>query len=395
MKETTLKLSNEQLELAISEHLRSENGLHEVFAMTVNSLMQCERSNFLSTQDGNKGNGYRCVTKPGLGSALQLRIPRDRLGLFKPVIYGLLQDQDERIRQLGYSLYGKGLTTRQISDVLKQIYGKNFCKSTISEISTSFYASVEAWRNRCLDSHYLAVLVDAFFVKVRRDVVQTEAYYILLGLKQDFTREVLAVVNLPTESASGWKEVLQDIKSRGVESVNLFVFDDLTGLDKAIGSEFSTALQQKCTLHYQKSLSRKIRVSDRVEFCHGLKKVFDADQSISTHQAVSKLKQFLTQWSGKYKALETQANRDDLDVYFTYFNFDIKVRRMIYTTNWIERLNKSFRRTLKIRNALPKPEAAINLIGFVAMEMENKTYKYPITNFKFDDKFFKWSIQNS
>ena len=396
MQETELKLSNEQLSLAIQDHLTKENGLHEVFNMTINALMYVERRSFLnaSKDTDNKGNGYRYVQKAGLGSALELRIPRDRLGVFKPVIYGLLKDQENRIRELSFSLYGKGLTTRQISEVLEDIYGTSYSKSAISEITTTFSHRIDAWQNRSLDKHYLAVFVDAFFVKVRRDVVSTEAFYVLMGLKQDFTREVLSIVNLPTESASGWKEALSTIKSRGVETINLFVFDDLKGLDDAIAHQFNDSLQQKCTLHYQKNLSRKIRVKDRPQFCQGLKEIFDADQQITSQSAVENLKNYLREWISKYPSLNYQIKRDDLSLYFTYFKFSKKVRRMIYTTNWIERLNKSFRRTLKIRNALPSPNSAITLIAYVAMEIEDKTYKYPISNFKFDEQFFKWSIEN-
>lgn len=394
MQETELKLNKEQLSLAIQDHLGQEEGLHEVFNMTINALMHSERSNFLSRSTGqNKGNGYRSVRKPGFGSSLELRIPRDRLGLFKPLIYGLIDEQEHKVRELSYSLYGKGLTTRQISEVLEDIYGKRYSKSSVSKITTTFYESVESWRNRNLDEHYLVVFVDAIFLKVRRDVVSNEAYYILLGLKKDFTREVLGIINLPTESASGWKEALQAIKSRGVETVNLFVFDNLRGLDEAIGSEFRSSLQQKCTLHYQKSLSRKVRVTDRHEFCQGLKKVFDPDRNHTIKSATKNLSLFLKKWSVKYSMFAKQSEDESLELYFTYFKFSPKVRRMIYTTNWIERLNKSFKRTIKIRNALPTPQAAITLLGYTAMEMECKTYKYPISNFKLDDQFFKWSIK--
>ena len=207
-------------------------------------------------------------------------------------------------------------------------------------------------------------------------------------MKEDYTREVLGIINIPQESASGWEEVLLDIKSRGVETVGMFVFDDLTGLDTVIGKVFSESMQQKCVLHFQRNLNKHIRKTHRQLFNEEVKAVFNPDDVFYTPtEAVKNLKKVLGKWSKTYPKLMATMKRNDLESVFTYLNFDYRIRRMIYTTNWIERLNKSFRRTLKMRNALPNPQAAITLMGYVAMEMEEKTYSYPIANFKFDDNF--------
>lgn len=198
----------------------------------------------------------------------------------------------------------------------------------------------------------------------------------------------MGIINIPQESASGWQEVLENIRSRGVGKVGLFVFDDLTGLDTVIGKVFASSMQQKCIIHFQRNLSKHIRRTNRAVFCEDLKQVFNPDEaSYSAQQAVVQLKETLIKWSKTYPKLKSTINRNDLETIFTYLNFDYRIRRMIYTTNWIERLNKSFRRTLKMRNALPNPQAAITLMGYVAIEMEEGTYSYPITNFKSDTNF--------
>lgn len=387
--ETVLKLSNSQLQSVIKDHLLQENGLNEVFSMFVNGLMYSERQAFLNQDaQGNKGNGYRKATRSGIGSKLQLKIPRDRLGVFQPVILGLLNEQEEQIKSLCFELYGKGLTTRQIESVVENIYGSTYSKSSISRITTDFSSLVDAWLERQLDSFYPAIYIDAIHIKVRRETVATEAFYVMLGLKDDHTREVLGIVNIPQESASGWQEVLEEIKSRGVSKVGLFVFDGLTGLDQVVGKVFADSMRQHCILHFQRNLNKHIRVSDREAFGRELKQVFNPDDGAYTaREAVESLKQTLGKWSKSYPRFKSMIQRDDLDNLFTYLNFDYRIRRMIYTTNWIERLNKSFRRTLKMRNALPNPKAAITLMGYVAMEMEEKTYSYPISNFKFDVTF--------
>lgn len=388
--ETQLKFTKKQLQSIINFEIEKENGLNDLFSMMINGLMLSERKLFLSENENpkNKGNGYRSARRSGIGSKLTLSIPRDRLGVFKPVLLGLLDQQEEQVKSLCFELYGKGLTTRQIEEVIEGIYGSSYSKSSISRITTDFGALVESWLSRSLDSYYPIIYIDAIHVKVRRDRVATEAFYVLLGLKEDLTREVLSIVNIPQESASGWEEVLGQIRERGVDQVGLFVFDDLTGLDTVISKVFASSMQQKCVLHFQRNLNKHIRVTDRKAFAKELSAVFDPDNINHTaNQAVAELKEVLSKWSKTYPKLKSTMGRTDLDLIFTYLQFDYRIRRMIYTTNWIERLNKSFRRTLNMRNALPTPQVAITLIGFVAMEMSEKTYSYPITNFKFDSNF--------
>ena len=385
--ENQIKFTKEQLQVAVNNYLSEPDGVNDLFTMVVNGLMYGERKEFLSSgqKGGNKGNGYRQLLKAGIGSGLELQVPRDRLGMFKPVLLGVLEQQEEKIKDLSFALYGKGLTTRQIGEVLTDIYGNNYSKSGISRITTEFSEVVESWLNRPLDARYPVIFIDALHVKVRRDVVATEAFFIVLGLKEDLTREVLAVVNFPTESASGWLDTLQGLQQRGLEEVPLFVFDDLKGLDNSISQCFKESKQQKCMLHFQRNLSRNIRVKDREAFCAQVKEVFNPDDKTYTAtEAETNLIDVLNKWSKKYPSLNHTISRTDLSLLFTYLSYDYRVRRMIYTTNWIERLNKSFRRTLKIRNALPTIQAAFTLLGYVAMDIGNKTYKYPITNFKFD-----------
>ena len=354
--------------------------------------MLSERAAFLEekTDCTNKANGFRNVLKAGIAKGLQLSIPRDRLGVFKPLIIGTLNQQEEQIKSLSFSLYGKGLTTREISNVLEDIYGNSYSKSTVSRMSEVFHEEIDEWLARPLESYYPIVFVDALYLKVRRDVVSTEAFYVVLGVKDDFTREVLGVINIPTESASGWEDVLNTLKDRGMNEVSLFVSDDLKGLSTSISKVYPNSKQQKCVVHFQRNLGRQVRVKDREEFFLGLKKIFDPDNMRRTQvNSLRLLRAFLVTWSKHYPYLKGVSLRLDLSLYFTYLSYDRHVRSMIYTTNWIERFNKSVKRTTKVRNALPTPRAGLMLIGYVGMEMGEGTYKYPIANFKFEAAFDK------
>jgi transposase-like protein len=390
MRETRLNLTKDQLQSVINDHIKKENGANELFSALINGLMYCEREEFLS-QPGvkNKANGFRRLIKSGINSGLELHIPRDRMSMFKPIILGIINNQEEVLKEISLELYGKGLTTREISKILEKIYGKTYSKSTISNISKSYYELMESWAGRKLQSYYPVVMIDAIHLKVKRDSVETEAFYIVLGLTQDFKREIISVENLPSESSLGWEEVLLNLKKRGLQEVDLFVSDDLSGLDCKIQKVFKESKHQKCVLHFQRNLLKHIRIKDRQEFASGLKSIFDPEIDKVVCEGVKDLKNYLSLWLCKYPGLKKYITSGKLDYYFTYYSFHRKVRRMLYTTNWIERFNKSIRRTTKIRNSLPNPESAKFLICYKAMEMECGTYKYPIYDFRYEDKFLK------
>ena len=193
---------------------------------------------------------------------------------------------------------------------------------------------VEAWIERPLDRSYPLVFIDAIHIKIRRDTVATEAFYVVLGLKEDLRREVLGIINIPQESAQGWEEVLGNIKARGVEKVGLFVFDGLTGLKTAVAKVFAQSMQQECILHFQRNINKHIRKADRKSFSEDLSAVFDPDNpSHATENAIIMLIAVLSKWMPRYPKLKATLNRDDLSTLFTYLNFDYRIRRMIYTTN--------------------------------------------------------------
>jgi len=384
-----MELSKLQTEEVLKQFLNKENGLNEVLEIFMNSLMYSERDVFLKSQDGiNKCNGYREGQVYGRGRQLQLRIPRDRQGQFYPVILALLRDQDSQLHDLSFMLYSKGLTTRDIGDVLDVIYGKNYSKSKISDINKGFYEQMQDWRNRELDREYLAVYIDAIWEKVKRDTIRGEAFYILMGLKQDFTREIIGIVNIPTESSTGWELVLNGLKQRGVNKVHLFVSDGLKSLETAVSKVFNQSVHQKCIVHLQRNIMATVRSSHKQEIAADFKEVLNPDDEKYTKEmAMKRLDSFAQKWGKLYRHIRKLPEKEDIEYYFNYLDFDYRIRRMIYTTNWIERFNKSCRRTLKIRNSFPSPEAALALITSVAIEKGEKKYAYPIHNFKFEEMF--------
>lgn len=383
-----MELTNLQKESVIEEFLSEKSGLNSLLSMILNSLMKIERTEFLGDSEQNKGNGYRLGFAHGYGRQIELRIPRDRLGEFYPVILTLLRQQDDLVYELSYELYSKGLTTREIGEVLEIIYGKHYSKSQISRINTSFYHEMEQWRNRQLQARYLILFIDAIEVKVKRDRISNEAFYIIMGLTTDYKREILSIENIPEESALGWENVLLKLKERGLTKVTLFVSDGLKSLDRAISKVFPESNHQKCTVHLKRNILSYVKKEHKREIMEDFDEVLNPDdKNYTKEEAMKKLKEFSQKWGKYYKYIQHLPQKEDIEYYFTYLDYDYRIRRMIYSTNWIERFNKSCRRTLKIRNSFPTPESALALITSVAMDKESKTYNYSIISFKFEPKF--------
>ena len=240
-----LTLNKTQIQAALNNLVAQPSGLNAMLEMTLNAFMKAEREVHLSSAPHNKGNGYRCVNGLGIGEALQLRIPRDRLSQFKPWIMEVMRGSQQQMNDLFFELYVKGLTTREIEALTESIYGKTLSSSAISRITQTFGEEMTLFRSRSLEPYYPIIYLDATFISTRRQTVSKEAYYIALAVKSDLTREVIGIDNAPTESASIWQDIIADLKLRGLQRCNLFVTDDLPGLDHAIEQQFETVAIQK------------------------------------------------------------------------------------------------------------------------------------------------------
>lgn len=388
-----MNLTKKQIQEELSKFLDKKNGLNDVLQMMLNAMMLSERKAFLEedTSLDNKANGYRLGKVFGYGTQIELKIPRDRQSEFMPVILALFRDQEKHLKEISFDLYGKGLTTREIKEVVEIIYGKKYSKSAISSINVSFEQQMRDWRERTLDEHYLALYIDAIRVDVRRSgKYDKEAFYIIMGLKEDYTREIIAIVNLPNESATGWKMVINNLKSRGLKTVGIIISDGLTGLDNIIVEELKGTPHQKCIVHLQRNLQAMVRQTDKKILAEDIRYLLSPDDVNYTIRDVpQRIEEIAEKWESKYKSLAKYLRTFEWQPYFIYLNYNVKIRRMLYTTNWIERFNKSARRTLKIRGAFPSEESVLILITSVAKEKTNKKYKYPIYNFKFEPKLMK------
>ncbi len=371
----------------ITNHIKQENGLNEVLEFTLNAMMKHERELHLESAESNKGNGYRPGKVYGHGKLLELRIPRDRNGEFYPKVLALLRSQQAQTDKLVSALYGQGLTQSQVGEVFEHLYGRHYSSSQVGRMIDWMRQDVAEWNNRPLEAQYPVIFMDALWVNVRRVSVKKEAFYVVLGVKEDRTREVLAISHQPTESAIGWEMLLEELQQRGLQRVDLVVADGLKGLEEAVARSYPGSAFQLCATHVKRRLLTRVRTEDKPLLAEDLRHVFATDRRDDTPEKGWKRWQAVCEkWKGKYRRFATLKTEPRYRATFTYLNYDPRMRSMIYTTNWIERLNKDFRRVLKARNSMPDEDSVITLLGHVAMD--KRCYRRKVPKLKYETTLF-------
>lgn len=383
-----MDLTKLQLSELMCKHAAKGNGLHDLMEIMIESMMVAERGEFLAENPGNKGNGYRPGSTYGQGRKLEFRIPRDRYGNFHPQILAILRDQEEECDRLAGVLYTKGLTQEQVSDVFDQIYGQHYSKSSISRMVESVRTQVTQWLERGLEEYYPVVFVDCVHIKIhRKRSVATEAFYVALAVTEEGTREVLGIFNMPQESATGWSDILDKLKERGVQRVGLIVADGIKGLDTVIGEKFPGTPLQRCVTHLKRNMFAKVRHGDKAALAADLRDIFRTGQrDYTVEMAWTKWQEMCDRWGKDYRAIKLLRSNPDYKAYLTYLNYAPEIQAMIYTTNWIERLNRDFRRVTRMRTAMPNEDSVLTLMGSVAMD--HKAFDRALPNISVDKTLF-------
>lgn len=385
----TLHFTQEQIKKILLDLVQGENGIEVLLKLSLEAIMKAERTEH-NLATGDMSNGYRMRKTYGRKKLLELRIPRSRSGQFYPMIMTLLKDQEEEVRQLAYRLYGSGLTTQQVGELFGELYGKSYSTSQVSRLFEHARSEVATWLERPLESYYPILLIDATFISTRRvDAVSKEAYYTILGVRADRTREVLAIVNFPTESAIAWSEVFDRLKQRGLERVDLVISDSLTAIEDSVKKHFPTADHQFCVVHLNRSVQKEVKPRHKQEVAQDFKDIFrTGDKRYSLQEALEAWAHFCHKWARYYPKIGRMAQNARISLYFTYLNYDYRIQSMIYSTNWIERLNRDYKRTTRMRGALPNPQATILLLGYVAIN--RSAYLRKVPKLDYEKKKFKW-----
>jgi len=384
-----LHFTQEQVTKILEEIALKENGLQELQKLSLEAMMRAEREEHnASTRD--MSNGYRPRRTFGRGKILELRVPRSRNGQFYPILLSLLRDQEEECRKLAFNLYGAGLTTEQVGQIFGDIYGKEYSTSQISRMFDYARNDVQTWLQRPLDPYYPIIMIDATFIYTRRiDHVSKEGYYTILGVKADRTREVLAVINFPTESANAWEVVLQSLKERGLKEIGLIVSDSLTAIEDSIWRQFPKTEIQLCAIHLQRNVNKHIKPKDKALVAEDLKEVLrTGDRNDTVEKGYQRWLEFCSKWGKYYPSIKRMGENNRYKLNFTYLGYDYRTHNMLYSTNWIERLNRDYKRTTRMRGALPGPDATILLLGYVAMT--RSAYQRKIPKIDYEQDKFHW-----
>lgn len=381
-----MDFTQQQITEILDDIAGGKNGYQELLKMSLEAIMRSEREEFKDV-NSDSSNGYRRSSILGHGGKLELLIPRTRNNNFYPLILALVKDQNQESRQLAYELYSAGLTTEQIGGLMDKVYGHYYSKSAISNMMVSAKADIQSWLNRDLEERYPIIYIDATYWHTRRiDSVSNEAYYTVLGVKEDRTREVLTVINHPNEGAGNWKDVFEFLKQRGLKEVNLVVCDGLMGIENVIAEVLPMATIQLCTVHLTRNILAKVKPSDKVDIANEIKAVLNPDMAAdSAVNGYQRFEVFLDKWIKKYPSFRTYLS-PRAKLYFNYLNYNVQIRRMIYTTNWIERLNRDYKRVLRMRSAMPNPESVIFLLGSVASR--RTAYNKQIHQFIYETNLF-------
>ena len=305
---------------------------------------RCQRSEKPEGQGRNYRNGYSKKTvKTQLGE-VDIKVPRDRQGKYEPRIIGKYNRNAEGMEEKILALYACGMSQRDISEQIKELYNVEISPELVSKISEKIMPEVTAWQNRPLEKIYPFVFMDAIHYKVKEDHRYiTKAAYVVLGITMDGRKDILGVWIGEHESSKFWLNVLNDLKSRGIMDVYLFCTDGLCGMIQAIEAVFPNSRLQRCIVHQIRASTRYVSYKDIKQVVADLKKIYTA---VTLDEAENNLLAFAECWRGKYPSC-VKSWEDNWEVLTTFFEYPMEIRKIIYTTNIIEGLNRQFRQITK------------------------------------------------
>lgn len=344
----------------------------------VNDLLESELTAFLGYNPyerdgwntGNSRNGayYRKVdTQFG---QIEIKVPRDRKGEFHQHTMPDYKRHTDVLEQTVIKLYSKGVTTREIADLIEKMYGGYYSPAMVSNISKEMIPKVEAYHQRHLSDKFFCVYLDATYIPLKRVTYEREAVYIAIGIKPNGHKEVIDYCIAPTENIEIWSEMLKGFKSRGLEQVELFLSDGVVGMKEAICQSYPKAHFQRCLVHVMRNISAKMRVDDRQKALDEFKQIHTQSNK---EMAVQVLHEFYQNWEKAYKNVVRDLRQVEPDL-LTFYNYPPAIRASIYSTNMIESFNNRLKRKTKPKTEFPTEQSLDTFIGVQAMDYNDRYF---------------------
>jgi len=369
-------------ELGLDKHIPFEIQQDEfmlgVFKKGLETLMRGEmtlrlgydNNNRPAKATDNKRNGFR--ERPldtSAGRIPDLKVPRDRKGEYKTKLFGDRETKMDRVEQLIIGMYAKGTSTNDISDLLNSLYNFKLNPQTISNVVKKIEDEFNRWRNRPLANEYAFIFIDALHQKIRRGTIDNEAIYVMVGVTMDGVREFIGIYNLGgCESSNVWRECYQNLYDRGVRNILLAIMDGLPGNEEAFKSIFPKAEIQECVIHHTRAQLAKAKPKHKAEIAEDIKAIYTQTKIEYAETEMTKLTE---KWQKLYPSI-TKSWNEKFYKLTKFMNYPTAIRKSIYTTNFIERMNREFRRVLRNKSSLPTSESALKLMFLKIRDLEKR-----------------------
>lgn len=341
---------------------------------------------------GNSRNGKTTKTIKTNHGELELAVPRDRNSNFEPVLIEKRKSRLKVIDDLILSLYGKGMTVRDIQEHVEELYGTDVSPDLISTITDGVLSEVTEWRNRPLDKVYPIVFIDGFVVKARSDgLVCNRTVYVVYAINLEGKKDVLGLYLGESEGAKFWLYVLTELKNRGMDDIFILCADGLKGLPEAVETAFPKTTFQTCIVHMMRHSLNYVPYTDKKAVAADLKKIY---QSNTIELAQEALDEFELTWGDKYPAI-VKSWRNNWEKVTPFLQYPKEIRRVIYTTNIVESLNSTLRKAVRNRGHFSTEDGIMKVL-YLAIRGVSKKWNMPIREWKqalnhfailFEDRF--------
>ena len=359
-----------------------QDALKDLLSGTLKEMMETEMDDHLGyekyerSDEKNYRNGTKSKRVRSKYGEFEVDVPQDRNSSFDPKVLPKRQKDISAIDDKIISMYAKGMTTRQISETIEDIYGFEVSEGMVSDITDKLLPQIEEWQNRPLASVYPIVFIDDVHFSVRDDgVIRKLAAYVVLGINEDGKKEVLTIVIGENESSKDWLSVLNSLKNRGVQDILILCSDGLTGMKDAIATAFPMTEQQRCIVHMVRNTLKYVANKDMKAFAKDLKTIYTSPDE---KNALKQLETVTEKWEPLYPHAMNRW-KENWDAISPIFKFSKDVRTAFYTTNAIESLNASYRRLNRQRSVFTSSQALLKALYLATFEATKK-WTMPIRN---------------
>ena len=359
-----------------------QDALADLLGGTIKGMMEAEMDDHLGyekserSDNTNARNGYKSKKVKSKYGEFDLDVPQDRESSFEPKVVPKRQKDISQIDEKIIAMYARGMTTRQISDQIEEIYGFDVSEGFVSDVTDKIIPQIDEWQNRPLDDIYPIVFIDACHFSVREDkIIKKLAAYVILGINSEGLKDVLGLYIGENESSKYWLGVLIELKNRGVKDIMVICADGLTGIKESIETAFPQAEYQRCIIHQIRNTLKHVSYKCKKEFSEDLKTIYTAPNEETGYE---RMLEVTAKWEDQYpnSMKSWSANWDSI---VPIFKFSAEVRKVIYTTNAIESLNSSYKRLNRQRSVFPSSAALLKAL-YLATNLCSKKWTMPIKN---------------